>query len=92
MRFEWDPRKNARNLRKHGIAFEDAIKVFDVPHLERADDREYDGEQRWIASGEVAGRVLIVVYTWREDIRRMISARTATEAEREQYYRAIYSR
>jgi uncharacterized protein len=89
LRFEWDPRKRALNLRKHGIAFEDAVEVFAQPHL---DDRPEHGEHRFVAFGEMRGRVIVVVYTKREEKRRIISARKATKDEREAYYRAIYSR
>ena len=39
MNYVWDPRKNRRNLARHGIAFEDAIGIFDGPTLEKVDDR-----------------------------------------------------
>jgi uncharacterized protein len=86
--FEWDLKKGAFNLRKHGVAFEDAAEIFDGLHLERQDDREYGGEERFVAAGEAGGCVLIVVYTWRRDSRRIISARKATKTEREEFYRA----
>ena len=91
MRFEWDPKKNATNRRKHGIAFEDVIAVFGVPYLERPEEDPHEGESRWIAVGEVEGRVLVVVYTWRGNARRIISGRKATKTEREQFYGTIYS-
>jgi uncharacterized DUF497 family protein len=90
LEFEWDPKKGAFNLREHGVAFEDAAEIFDGLHLERRDDREYGGEERCIAAGVATGRVLIVVYTWRGKGRRIISARKATKAEREEFYRAIH--
>jgi uncharacterized DUF497 family protein len=88
--FEWDPRKEARNVQKHGIAFEDAAKIFAGAHFERPDEHDHNGEQRWIAAEELGGRVLVVVYAWRGDSRRIISARKATKAEREGHYRSIY--
>ena len=39
MRFTWDPGKNAANVRRHGIAFQDAARIFDGPTVERTDDR-----------------------------------------------------
>jgi hypothetical protein len=39
MRYTWDDNKGARSLRVHGIAFEDAVKIFEGPTLERLDDR-----------------------------------------------------
>src|SRR5258708_671265 len=81
----WD-----RNLRKHGIAFEDAVKLFDRPHLESPDDRRDCGEERLIVVGEVRDHVIALVYTWRRQARRIISARKATTSERQIYYQAIY--
>jgi uncharacterized protein len=92
LRFEWDPRKRALNLRKHGIAFEDAVEIFEQAYLEDLDDRPGYGESRVVAFGEMRGRVIAVVYTRREEKRRIISARKATKDELEAYYRAIYSR
>lgn len=92
MRYEWDPRKRAVNLRKHGIAFEDAVEIFARPYLENLDDRPEYGEPRFVAFGEMRGRVIAVVYSPGEEKRRIISARKATKYELEAYHRAIYSR
>ena len=89
LKFEWDPNKNARNLRQHGIDFEDAVGIFDRPVLEGLDDRCDYGEERIIAYGEVNQHVIAVVYTWRAGSRRIISARKAARNEREAYYRAL---
>lgn len=91
LKFEWDPRKRSLNLRKHGIAFEDAIELFERPYLEGPDDRRDYGEARWIVYGEAQGRVLALVYTWRSGKRRIISARKTTSREQEAYYRTIYA-
>lgn len=105
MEFEWDEDKRQSNLSKHGIDFVDAAKIFDRPVLERLDNRyDYEdtrgesnsppwdvrGETRIIALGEVYGAILFVVYTWRGEVRRIISARRATKRERNQYYQTIY--
>jgi len=91
LKFEWDPRKRSINLRKHGVAFEDAIHLFEWPYLEGPDNRQDYGEVRWIAYGEARGHVIALVYTWRGGKRRIISARNATSHEQEAYYRTIYS-
>jgi uncharacterized DUF497 family protein len=65
MAFEWDAAKNAANIAKHGIDFEDAIQIFDGPVLEKADHRREYGEARIIAFGAVDDRELAVVYTMR---------------------------
>lgn len=87
LRFEWDEDKARSNLRKHGVAFEDAALVWADPlHLVRF-DRFEDGEERWHALGLAAGIVLvIVVHTYPGDDRvRIVSARRATRAERRAY-------
>src|SRR5689334_22432137 len=81
--FEWDSAKQALNLKKHGVDFEDAIGIWEGPVLEWPDTRHDYGEDRFIATGEVDGRVLLIVYTPRGEARRMISARRASRDERE---------
>lgn len=78
----------ASNLRKHGVAFEDAAEIFEGPHLEWPDERDY-GEERLVAVGEAKGRVLVVIHAWRGNNRRIVSARKATKAERERFYEAF---
>jgi hypothetical protein len=51
MNYIWDPRKDRGNLTRHGIAFEDAIRIFDGPTLEKVDDRFDYGEIRVYAIG-----------------------------------------
>lgn len=90
MEFEWDAEKAVRNLRKHGVAFEDAARVFlDDARLETHDGREDYGEDRWATIGLVHAVVLYVVYTIRhEDTIRIISARRALHHEQKQYRQA----
>lgn len=90
MVFEWDAAKNAANLVKHGIDFDDAVRVFEGPVLEVVDDRRNYGEVRIIAVGAVDGREVTVVYTRRGTHRRMISARRAHSRERKAY-REVFS-
>ncbi len=91
MAFECDAAKNAANIAKHGIDFEDAIRIFDGPVLEKADDRRNYGEVRIIAFGVVDDRELAVVYTMRGERRRIISARRAHSSERKAYREAYPS-
>lgn len=88
MAFEWDDAKNAANIAKHGIDFEDAIRIFEGPVLEKADDRRNYGEIRLIAFGVAEGRELAVVYTMRGGRCRIISARRAHSRERKAYREA----
>lgn len=85
MSYEWDPNKNERNHRLHGIWFEDAIGMFEGTTLEKNDNRNDYGEIRTIAYGVVHDRVLVVVYTTRGNSRRIISARRANSKERQAY-------
>jgi len=85
--FEWDAAKAAENYSRHGVGFETAIRVFDdVFAVERPDDREDYGEDRYSVLGMVDGRLLYVAYTLREGIIRIISARGAEPYERRQYH------
>lgn len=87
MEFEWDSRKAASNLRKHGIPFPFAARVFlDDNRMERLDrDGNYE-EDRWITLGVVDDLEIVVVYTTRAKVFRIISARRANRHEREEYW------
>jgi uncharacterized DUF497 family protein len=83
---DWDPAKNRQNWRKHRIRFEDACCVFeDSLREDDEDDAEY-GEERRIAIGRVGMDVLVVVYTERNGVERIISARRADPQEESRYY------
>lgn len=82
---EWDADKAAANVKKHGVDFADAASVL---HDEQAITVKDEGadEERMITIGmDALARVLVVVYAWREDRVRLISARLATAHERAQY-------
>lgn len=84
MRFEWDPRKDEQNRRKHGLSFEQASKLFTsgADFLELFDPDHSDDEERFVAIGRVDTDVIVVIYTERDDDRiRIISARIATRKE-----------
>ncbi len=83
--YEWDPKKAQSNLDKHGVSFADAVAVLeDELALTIPDDDP--GEERFVTVGmDALGQVLVVVYTWRQDSVRIISARKATRSERRQY-------
>jgi uncharacterized protein len=88
--FEWHAKKAARNLVEHCISFEVAREVFDDPAvIDRPDDREDYGEDRYNATGQVKGRILVVTYTLRGRRIRIISARLAEPQERRQYHEKI---
>jgi uncharacterized DUF497 family protein len=82
--FEWDPEKNASNIQKHGLSFEEAASIFSGPVLTGADDT--DGEYREKTFGLLAGSVVIcVIHTDRNRNIRIISARKATPNERKHF-------
>jgi len=90
--FEWDEAKAAKNLRKHGIQFEDAVEVFDAPFSITEQDRIEGGEYRWQTLGTTINKtlLLLVVHTIHTEdgnieIIRIISARKANKKERARY-------
>jgi uncharacterized DUF497 family protein len=89
MASEWDEAKRRANILKHGLDFVAAVKVFDGPFIETEDRRRNYGERRYRALGIIEGDILQVVYTWRSERRRIISARRARRNERRAYYTGI---
>ncbi len=85
MRYQWDQNKASSNKSKHGIEFADAISVFaDDLAITLFDERF--AEERFITLGiDAFNRILVVVYTIRDEEIRLISARKATKNERRQY-------
>jgi uncharacterized DUF497 family protein len=90
--FEWDESKATANLKKHGIDFVRAARIFGGPVFEAPNGREYGGEQRIKAIGETDGLHLVVIYTWRGRARRLISAWKAGKNDREKYQKGVASR
>lgn len=72
--FDWDEGKRRENLRRHGIDFNDAKRIFDGPTLEDFDELHSAKEDRYRALGLFGGRVIKVVYTTRQNAIRLISA------------------
>jgi len=85
VQFEWDSKKAISNLKKHGINFADAVIVLeDEMAITIPDDYPY--EERFITIGmDSLSRILVVVYSWRNNRIRIISARKATSGEIKQY-------
>jgi uncharacterized protein len=88
LEFEWDKAKARANFRRHGVSFDLAKAVFRDPFaIDRLDDREEHGEERFVIVGAAEGRVLLfVAYTEREERIRIISARRATQNEQDDYF------
>ena len=88
MDFEWDPEKAERNVRKHGVSFDEAASVFGDPLSMTYDDPDHSwDEDRYITIGtSQSEKLLIVSHTDRERNIRIISARAATPRERKKYH------
>ena len=85
LEFEWDEEKEQINIKKHGVSFTVAAKVFwDNLRIEIYDEAHSIDEDRYITIGW-ADDVLFVVYTERSERIRLISARLATAEERRLY-------
>ncbi|NEU71128.1 BrnT family toxin [Hassallia byssoidea VB512170] len=93
MNFEWDERKNELNINKHGFDFADAYRVFDLPMAVDLDERSDYGEDRWIGTGLLDERIVVVVYTEPDEgIIRIISLRKALSHEKRRYEQYLKNR
>lgn len=89
MEYVWNDDKNRLNIERHGIAFKDAVKIFEGETIEQKDDRFDYGEIRIYAIGLVNGLEIVVIYTdTGNDERRIISARRAEPHERRAYWQS----
>ena len=86
MRYVWDERKRRANLKKHGLDFADAWKVFAGAMVLIEDDREDYGEQRLLGIGLLEVLVVVVVHTEGSSTIRVISMREAERHEKDRYY------
>ena len=93
MEFEWDPKKAADNLAKHGVSFQEATTVFDdLLSITVPDPGHSVAENRFIIVGmSLRGRLLIVSHVERGDRIRLISARELTRTERNAYEEGNYT-
>jgi len=85
MEFEWDDAKSARNQILRGLSFASAALIFDGPTVEFVDKRHTYGEMRVKAIGAIDDETYVVIYTDRQGVRRIISARRANRKERKQW-------
>jgi uncharacterized DUF497 family protein len=84
MRFEWDPRKAAANLKEQGVTFQEAGTVFGNPLAITFQDPDHsEGEERHMTFGEsLQKRLIVVSHAQRKDRTRIISARLMDRKER----------
>jgi uncharacterized DUF497 family protein len=86
MEFQWDQVKADLNWKKHGVDFADAVGVFEDEWALTLRDEVVSGEERFATEGiDFLGRVLVVIYTYRGENIRIISARPPTRMERGNY-------
>ena len=88
-KFEWNETKRKANIKKHGIDFVDAPRIFDGYTLTIEDGRFDYGEERFVSFGILDGRVVAVVHTESDDLIRIISIRKATKYEEKEYFSQI---
>jgi uncharacterized DUF497 family protein len=88
MKFEWDSEKAAANLAKHGVSF-DLAEGFEFGTAYEYEDRDAEGEQRFVAIGLIGDRVYVMVYTERGETIRVISLRRADKQEVRKYVQTL---
>ncbi len=86
MDVEWDEAKRQENIRRHGLDFVGAERIFDGDTVTVEDTRRSYGEPRWVTVGVLEGRIVVLVYTERSDKLRCISLRKATGYEQRSYF------
>jgi hypothetical protein len=86
MKIVWDPDKASANLKNHAVSFEEARYVLTDPFALTREDSDASGEQRLVTLGMGGkGHILVVVYTYRDPLIRLISAWKANTAQRKRY-------
>ena len=90
MEIEFDPKKAASNLKKHAVDFDEAATVLFDPYALVIDDPDALDEQRLILLGlSQKVRLLLICYTFRDEVIRLISARCATKHEERAYAQGV---
>ncbi|MCM0081867.1 BrnT family toxin [Geomonas sp. Red32] len=89
MIIEFDSVKRDKTLQERGLDFAEAAKIFDGLHFNARDDRFDYGEERFISAGFLENRMVIVVWTERNDARRIISMRYANDRENARYQKYL---
>lgn len=87
---DFDPKKNAANLKKHGVSLSEGDGVLNDPFALTVEDDSAEGEQRFVTIGmNVFGTLMVVVHTPRGDQSRIISVRKADPKERKTYEKGV---
>ena len=86
MDYEWDPAKASVNVKKHGVAFADAVTALEDDFALTIPDPDSEREDRFVSIGmEATGQILVTVFTLRANVVRIISSRRASKGERKRY-------
>ncbi len=90
MDFEWDSVKNKRNVEKHSISFEQAIEIWNLPHVD-IENLAYstNGETRSATLGQMGKKVYVIIWTMRNSKIRIVSARRANKNEEKIFFEKI---
>ena len=89
MKFIWHEAKRKTNLKKPGVDFVDAQKVFAGSTFTFEDNRDNYGEQRWVTLGLFGMKVIVIVHTETLDEIRIISMREANKNEQQLFFRNL---
>jgi hypothetical protein len=85
MIIRFDPAKRLRTLHERGLDFADAAQVFDGRSLQLEDVRRDYGERRFVSVGRLRGRLVVIIWTPRGEVRHVISMRKANAREEARY-------
>lgn len=85
MEISYDPAKRALILATRGLDFDDAAEVFAGKELTVEDDRKKYGETRYLTMGPLKGRLVVVIWTPRDDKRHIITMWKANDRERKRF-------
>jgi uncharacterized protein len=86
MEFSWGESKRRENWKRRKVDFAEAVGIFDDPEvIEAIDDREDYGEERIQALGKTGGVFYLVIYTWRDDVRHIITPWKVGEHGKKRY-------
>ena len=87
---DFDPKKNAANLKKHGVSLSEGDGVLNDPLALTVEDDSAEGEQRFVSIGmNVFGTLMVVVHTPRGEGSRIISVRKPDPKERKNYEKGV---
>lgn len=85
MKIGYDTAKRRKTLAERGLDFDDAAMVFKGNHISIADDRKDYGEARFITVGYLTARMVVIVWTQRQNVKRIVSMRKANDREQKIY-------